>query len=93
MKRILHLGITLFAITLFTSWPLAENNEQNVVAKIRELGFQRSQVVDLVSYMTDVLGARLTLSQDMKRAQAWAQHKMQEIGLSNVTIEPFMLVN
>ncbi|MFC2157122.1 M20/M25/M40 family metallo-hydrolase, partial [Acidobacteriota bacterium] len=49
-----------------------------------------SQVVDIVSYITDVLGARLTNSLDMKRAQQWAKKKMEEIGLQNVAIEPFM---
>lgn len=61
-----------------------------MIAKIREEGFQRSQVWDLVSYMTDVLGARYTLSEDMKRAQRWAIAKMKEIGLENTVIEPFM---
>lgn len=90
LKRTVHFGIALCVFTLFLSGPRAETVDQNVLAKIRELGFQRSEVVDLVSYMTDVLGARLTLSQDMKKAQIWAQQKMQEIGLSNVKIEPFM---
>jgi len=40
--------------------------------------------------MCDVLGARLTLSQDMKRAQTWVTDKMEEIGLINISIEPFM---
>lgn len=40
-----------------------------MVAKIREEGLQRSRVKDFESYMTDVLGAPLTLSQDMKRAR------------------------
>jgi hypothetical protein len=62
----------------------------DMVAKIREEGLQRSQVMDLVGYMTDVLGARLTLSEGMKRAQAWAKGKMEELGLENVVIEPFM---
>jgi carboxypeptidase Q len=61
-----------------------------VVAKIREEGLQRSRVMDLESYMADVLGARLTLSQDMKRAQAWAQAEMGRVGLTAVTAEPFM---
>ena len=43
-----------------------------MVARIREEGLQRSRVADLESYMTDVLGARLTLSEDMKEAQVWA---------------------
>lgn len=60
------------------------------VAKIREEGLQRSQVVDIVGYMTDVLGSRLSLSEQMKRAQIWAKDKMGSLGLSNVVIEPFM---
>lgn len=62
----------------------------DIVAKIREEGLQRSQVVDIVGYMTDVLGSRLTLSEHMKKAQVWAKDKMGSIGLVNVQIEPFM---
>jgi uncharacterized protein Smg (DUF494 family) len=36
------------------------------VAKIREEGFQRSEIANTLSYMTDVLGARLTNSEDMR---------------------------
>ena len=61
-----------------------------VVAKIREEGMQRSQVMEFEAYLTDVLGARLTLSRDMQRAQAWVQREMTRIGLVNVAAEPFM---
>jgi carboxypeptidase Q len=60
------------------------------VAKIREEGLQRSQVMDITGYIVDVLGARLTNSEDMKRAQAWVKGKMEQLGLENVVIEPFM---
>jgi hypothetical protein len=60
------------------------------VARIREEGLQRSRVMDLASYMADVLGARLTLSEHMKRAQAWAKAEMERIGLVNTLIDPFM---
>jgi hypothetical protein len=62
----------------------------DMAAKIREEGLQRSQVMDIVGYMTDVLGGRLTLSEGMKRAQLWAKDKMEKLGLENVVIEPFM---
>ena len=62
----------------------------NTVARIREEGLQRSQVMDIAGYIVDVLGARLTNSEDMKRAQAWVKDKMAQLGLENVTIEPFM---
>ena len=64
--------------------------DQEMVARIREEGFHRSQLADTLSYMTDVLGARLTLSDDMKRAQRWAIGEMERIGLRNTVIEPFM---
>lgn len=61
-----------------------------MVARIREEGLQRSQVMNYESYMTDVLGARLTLSGDMRRAQQWAQAELKAIGLTNIVAEPFM---
>jgi len=61
-----------------------------MIARIRDEGLQRSRVMDIVSYITDVLGARLTLSDDMARAQQWVSSHMREIGLENVTVEPFM---
>jgi hypothetical protein len=76
----------------FAAYSLNEQPQADweMVAKIREEGFQRSQVMDIVGYMTDVLGARLTLSEHMKKAQAWAKAKMEKIGLVNTVIEPFM---
>jgi carboxypeptidase Q len=62
----------------------------DAVAKIREEGLQRSQVTDIVGYITDVLGSRLSLSQQMKKAQVWAKGEMGKIGLTNVVVEPFM---
>jgi len=61
-----------------------------MVAKIREEGLQRSQVMETATYIADVLGARLTLSNDMSRAQSWAESHMKKLGLVNVLIEPFM---
>ena len=56
------------------------------VAKIREEGFQRSEIANTLSYMTDVLGARLTNSEDMRNAQDWAVKEMKRIGLKNTKI-------
>ena len=64
--------------------------DRSMVAKIREEGLQRSQITDMLTYMTDVLGARLTVSEGMTRAQAWAIEEMERIGLTNIIIEPFM---
>ena len=61
-----------------------------MVARIREEGLQRSQLANTLSFMTDVLGARLTNSLGMERAQQWAIGQMRQIGLENTIREPFM---
>ena len=61
-----------------------------MVARIREEGLQRSQLANTFSYLTDVLGARLTNSRDMERAQEWVLGEMERIGLVNMVREPFM---
>lgn len=81
---------------LFSSFQTLTSNEPKIsvhwetIAKIREEGLQHSQVMDIAGYIVDVLGARLTNSEAMKKAQLWAAAKMKEIGLENVIIEPFM---
>jgi len=61
-----------------------------MVARIREEGLQRSKVMEYESYIVDVLGARLTLSRDMQRAQVWALDEMKKMGLTNVNSEAYM---
>jgi hypothetical protein len=89
VARIFAALALLVAICAFAS-DQATSVDWDMAARIREEGLQRSQVMDIVGYMTDVLGGRLTLSQDMKRAQLWAKDKMEKLGLENVVIEPFM---
>ena len=93
--KLVKIGLSLLAVFLFLILPAypqggPAKSGGNMVAKIREEGFQRSQVMDMAGYMVDVLGARLTLSDHMKRAQAWVKDKMDKIGLANTVIEPFM---
>jgi carboxypeptidase Q len=92
MKRTAHWMIALFVFVPLLA--LAQSGRPAVdwdtVARIREEGLQRSQVMDVVGYMTDVIGTRLTLSQDMDRAHEWAKKKFAEVGLENITLEPYM---
>ena len=64
--------------------------DSDVVAQISEEGLQRSQIANTLSYMTDVLGARLTNSIAMDNAQHWAVEEMKRIGLTGTNREPFM---
>jgi len=74
----------------WTPTPLQHEVDLDMVARIREEGLQHSQLARTLSYMTDVLGARLTNSDDMARAQAWVLDEMKRIGLVNAVLEPFM---
>jgi len=102
--RPIRCGVVLillaFTCTLFATSPprpprasqagVAPTVDRDMIASIREEGLQRSRVMDLAQYMSDVLGARLTLSEHMKRSQAWAKAEMERMGLVNTAIEPFM---
>ncbi|MBX7118446.1 MAG: M20/M25/M40 family metallo-hydrolase [Gemmatimonadaceae bacterium] len=83
------LAITLAAAATLALTP-TEPVDWPMVARIREEGLQRSRVMEFESYMVDVLGARLTMSRDMQRAQAWALETMRGLGLQRVAAEPYM---
>src|SRR5262244_2041789 len=66
-----------------------EKFDQAAIDKIREEGLKHSQVMDILSYLTDVPGSRLTGSPGIKAAQDWAKKKLAEFGLQNVHLEPW----
>ena len=88
--RLKPLAIALLVVLSATAFARAVSVDWVMVARIREEGLQRSKVMDYEGYIADVLGARLTMSRDMQRAQAWAQAEMRRMGLANVAAEPFM---
>lgn len=59
------------------------------IDKIRDEGMNRSQVMQHLSYLTNVIGARLTNSPNMKRANEWTRDKMKEWGMQNAKLESF----
>ena len=78
----LVLALTLFhaAIapgTLAQTNPAAatpsRTSTNNPIAQIRDEGLNRSQVMQTLSYLTDVIGPRLTGSPNLKRANEWTR--------------------
>ena len=53
-------------------------NENDLVARIKDEGTNRSQVMQILSYLTDVIDPRLTGSPNMKRANEWTRDKLTE---------------
>ena len=64
-----------------------EKVDSIAVARILEEGTQRSQVMELLSYIADVYGPRLTGSPGFKRAADWTKHKLTSWGLENPHLE------
>lgn len=62
-------------------------DDMSVVAKIRTEGLEHSQLPDTLSYLTDVIGPRLTASPAMKRANEWTRDRLASWGLSNAHLE------
>jgi len=88
--RLKSLATTLLLLLTMAATGSTPAVDWVIVAKIREEGLQRSRVMEYEGYIADVLGARLTLSRDMQRGQAWLQGELTRIGLVNVAAEPFM---
>src|SRR4051812_13813746 len=55
-----------------------------MLGRIRDEGLSRSQVMDHVSWLSDVCGPRLPGSPAIQEASEWAMKKFNEWGLANV---------
>jgi hypothetical protein len=64
-----------------------ERIDTAAILKIKEEGFQRSQVMSMMSWLTDVYGPRLTGSPITKRAGDWTIEQFNKWGLSNAKYE------
>jgi carboxypeptidase Q len=60
---------------------------KEVVDKIRDEGMNRSQVMQTLSYLSDVIGPRLTASPGMKRGNEWTRDTLAKWGLENAHLE------
>lgn len=60
---------------------------KEVIDKIKDEGMNRSQVMKTISYMTDVIGPRLTGSPGLKRANEWTRDQLTSYGLQNGRLE------
>jgi hypothetical protein len=59
--------------------------------KVLATAHEGSQIMSNLTYLSDMIGARLTGSAALKRANEWAAEKMKSYGLSNVHLEPWTI--
>src|SRR4051794_3137355 len=77
----------LIGLPLSAQWPTTEKLDLDAIYRIKDEGLQRSKVMEIESYLTDVYGPRLTGSPNMKEAGDWAVKTMRDWGLANVHSE------
>jgi carboxypeptidase Q len=65
----------------------AERRTSDPIARIREEGLNHSQVMETLSFLTDVIGPRLTGSPGMKHANEWTRAKLESWGMENAHLE------
>src|SRR5262249_15338401 len=74
------------AIPIVAQMP-QEKVDLDAIYKIKDEGLNRSQVMESLSYLSDVYGARLTGSPQIKAAAEWTKKKLSEWELVNVNLE------
>src|SRR5580765_2220878 len=76
--------VLLLSATVFAQEPVNDA----VVARIKSEAFQRSAVMDTLSWISDVYGPRLTGSPTLRQAGEWARDQLARWGLTNAALEP-----
>ena len=85
MKKLI---ISAIAVILFSGIAVAQKAlPENLAYKIKNEGFQRSQIEDISYWMTDYMGDRLTASMKWERSEVLAIEKLKALGFSNVRSE------
>ena len=88
MKIRLQAATALLFVFAFTL--LAQDKvDLQMVQKIRDEGLNHSQVMETLSYLTDVYGPRLTNSPNWFKAANWAKDQLTKWGLVDAEIEPW----
>src|ERR1044072_7810130 len=68
-----------------TQAPAPDPNDP--IQRIKDEGTNRSQVMQTLSYLSDVIGPRLPASPGMKRANEWTRDQLTKWGLQNAHLE------
>ena len=84
---ILTLLIPHAALAQQATAPAPAPDPNDPITRIREEGLKRSQVMETLSYLSDVIGPRLTNSPQMKRANEWTRDRLAKWGLQNAHLE------
>ncbi len=88
VKGLFLISFCLMMIVVSSSFA-QEKVDYSMIDKMRDEGFSRSQVMELVWYMTDVFGPRGGNSPSYDQAARWAEKRFKEFGAENVKLDPY----
>jgi carboxypeptidase Q len=78
-------AVVIASVSVLAQEPVNET----VIAQIKAEGFQRSAVMETLSWLTDVHGPRLTGSPALRGAAEWARAELTRWGLTNAALESY----
>src|SRR5512146_658514 len=88
MMRRIPIAVAIAAVAVTVAVADEQVNDA-VIAQIKTEGFQRSAVMDTLSWLTDVHGPRLTASPQLQKAAEWARDQLTGWGLAHAALEPY----
>jgi len=84
-KRLMIFLILVVAVAPLTlGQMMTEKLDTAAMSVIKNEGMNNSQVMEILSYLTDVYGPRLTWSPEYREAAEWTSGKLKEWGLENI---------
>ncbi len=85
----MHILTYIFAILIFsTSFSFAQSNEETLT-KIKKETEKDSQVMQSISYLSDVFGPRLMGTPNYYNAVVWAEKQLHSWGITNTRLQSF----
>src|SRR5215472_8580693 len=80
-------AVTITGINAGAQGPKIEKVDLDTIAKLKDTEMNHSQVMEILSYLTDVYGPRLTGSPNAVAAANWAKGKLAEWGGQDAHLE------
>lgn len=85
MKRFFPIVLLIPLLFLtYTALLAQEKIDTAAIARIKDEGMNRSEVMHILSTLTDLYGPRLTGSPEYKEAAEWARSQLEQWGVRNV---------
>lgn len=91
MTRLITIVLLLIclAASVVTGQTPTAPAKEDPLARIKDEEANRSELIKTLTYLTDVIGPRLTNSPNYRRASVWTRDQLARWGLKNAHLEPW----